>query len=188
ASAEQLGLHLEFRQVQEILELASKSCGVTDLPEQWRVSSERGKLRFGRVRGSWLACEYEYRLAVPGRLDVPQIGSRFEAVVLTGCSSEVYNREHLLDRARLNPELVVRNWHPGDRYWPAHRKEPKKIKELLQEHHVIGQEKKQWPVILSGTDVVWMRGFPVPAQFQPLRGKTDVVLLEETGWNVQNDR
>jgi tRNA(Ile)-lysidine synthase len=57
--------------------------------------------------------------------------------------------------------LVVRNWRAGDRFWPSHSKSSKKIKELLQDRHVTGEEKKRWPVIVSGDEVVWLRGFGV---------------------------
>ncbi len=35
---------------------------------------------------------------------------------------------------------VVRNWRSGERFWPLHTKEPKKIKELLQDRHIIGEK------------------------------------------------
>ena len=60
--------------------------------------------------------------------------------------------------------LRVRNWRPGDRFWPAHTKSPKKIKELLQERHVAQPERRLWPVVVSGEEIVWMRGFPVASQ------------------------
>jgi len=55
----------------------------------------------------------------------------------------------------------VRNWRPGERFWPAHTKEPRKIKELLQGRHVTGEQKRSWPVVASGGEVVWMRAFGV---------------------------
>jgi tRNA(Ile)-lysidine synthase len=107
------------------------------------------------------------------------VGTRFEAALVPTSSEPGYNPEHLLDRALLAKELVVRNWRPGDRFWPAHCKSPKKIKELLQEQHVTGPKKKLWPVVVSGTDVVWLRGFPAPARLQP-RGRTkEAVLIRE---------
>ena len=185
-AAESLNLRLEFRHVEEVLAIASKPSGVVVLPEEWRVSSYRGDLCFARCGETGQPGEYEYPLLVPGAIGVPEIGSCFRAVLVPGGSSDVYNREHLLDRARLRGELTVRSWRPGDRYWPAHRKEPKKVKELLQDRHLVGLEKKLWPVILSGTDVVWMRGFPSPAHFQPRDGTSEVVLLQETPLSVQN--
>ena len=72
-----------------------------------------------------------------------------------------YNPDHLLDADSLPGPLRVRNWRPGDRFWPAHTKSPKKIKELLQERHVAQPERRLWPVVVSGDEIVWVRGFPV---------------------------
>ncbi len=56
-------------------------------------------------------------------------------------------REHCLDCSVLARPLRVRNWRSGDRFWPAHTKGPKKIKELLQDRRVLGREKRLWPVV-----------------------------------------
>jgi len=76
--------------------------------------------------------------------------------------------------------LRVRNWRPGDRFWPAHTKSPKKIKELLQERHVAHPQRRLWPVVVSGDegDIVWMRGFPVPAKLRATPGRA-AILIEE---------
>ena len=76
----------------------------------------------------------------------------------------------MLDPALLQKELTVRNWRAGDRYWPAHSKAPKKIKELLQERKLTGPERKLWPVVVSGQEIVWVRGFPAPARLRPRDG------------------
>jgi tRNA(Ile)-lysidine synthetase-like protein len=62
--------------------------------------------------------------------------------------------------------LTIRNWHAGERFWPAHMKEPKKLKELLQDRHITGREKKLWPVVASGGEIVWVRGFGIRRDFQ----------------------
>jgi hypothetical protein len=33
-------------------------------------------------------------------------------------------------RERMPKEVLIRNWRPGDRYWPAHTAAAKKVKEL----------------------------------------------------------
>src|SRR5215469_12785442 len=43
-----------------------------------------------------------------------------------------YNPDQLLDPALVSKQITVRNWRPGDRFWPAHTRSPKKVKELLQ--------------------------------------------------------
>ena len=90
-----------------------------------------------------------------------------------------YNRDQLLDPALVSNDLTVRNWRPGDRFWPAHTKAPKKIKELLQDRHILGDAKKRWPVVVSGDEVIWLRGFAVPAALQPKPGAEQAIWLRD---------
>jgi tRNA(Ile)-lysidine synthase len=181
AATERLGLRLDFRHVEEILAQSSNRIATTVLPGGWSVQLEKDALRFAKDSGNPEKADYEYRLSVPGSVEVPETTSRFEAVLVSGNAAEGYNPEDLLDRRLLAAELKIRNWHPGDRFWPAHTKVAKKIKELLQERHVTGQERKLWPVIVSGQeDVVWVRGFPVPARLRPGTADDKAVLLRET--------
>jgi tRNA(Ile)-lysidine synthase len=126
--------------------------------------------------------DYEYSLLVPGRVRVPELGIVIEALRLAPEEvSAGYNPQQLL-RAELVPErLVVRNWRPGDRFWPAHTKSPKKIKELLQERHVAQTERRLWSVVVSADEIVWMRGFPVPAGLRASR-EQEAVLIREAPW------
>ncbi len=81
-----------------------------------------------------------------------------------------YNPEHLLDGKHAKENLVVRNWRAGERFWPAHTKEPKKVKELLQDRHITGDEKKRWPVVASGDEIVWVKGLGVRRDLQATNG------------------
>lgn len=89
-----------------------------------------------------------------------------------------YNPEHLLNPALLEGELQVRNWRSGDRFWPSHTKAAKKIKELLQERHLTGCERSLWPVVVSGGEIVWLRGFAPPARLKPKPGAQAIVIRE----------
>jgi tRNA(Ile)-lysidine synthetase-like protein len=88
------------------------------------------------------------------------------------------NPEKFWDLSRCTDKLVVRNWRAGDRFWPAHSKSPKKIKELLQEHHITGPARKTWPVVASGDEIVWLRGFPPPATHRP-RNPAEAVMIRD---------
>jgi len=184
ALAESVGLRLEFQHVEEILALLATepATAKANLPDGWTASRESGELRFAPAKRRDPLEDYEYRLPVPGRAEIAELDSRFEAAVVSGEAAEEYNPEHLLDRTSLGSELCVRNWRPGDRFWPAHTKAPKKIKELLQERHLTGAERKLWPIVLretvKGTEVVWMRGFPVPAQLSAKKDAEAVVIRE----------
>lgn len=180
AATECLGLRLDFGHVEEILTQSSHRIASTVLPGGWKVWLEKDELRFAPHSGKPETLAYEYRLSVPGSVEVRETTSRFDALLVSGSAAKGYNPEDLLDRALLAAELTIRNWHPGDRFWPAHTKAAKKIKELLQERHVTGPERKLWPVIVSGQDVVWVRGFPAPARLRAGSVDDTAVLLRET--------
>jgi tRNA(Ile)-lysidine synthase len=164
AAGESLGQMLEFRHVEEV-RLLSNEGEIVSLPEDWTVSRHKGELRFE------LACgapeDYEYQLSIPGKVTVTEARVLVETLlVLSGHSSELYNPEQLVEPKFLQQALTIRNWHSGERFWPAHMKEPKKLKELLQDRHITGREKKLWPVVASGGEIVWVRGFGIRRDFQ----------------------
>src|SRR5439155_1141480 len=153
ASAESSGLRLEFRHVEEILDLISNGrCpGKAALPDGWMASIDKGELKFEPApQISESIHDYRYLLPVPGKVPVPETGTLFEAMLISAEKRAACNAENLLDSGAAAGELTVRNWRPGDRFWPAHTKAPKKVKELLQEKHVTGEERKLCPVIVSG--------------------------------------
>jgi len=182
SAGELLGLQLEFRPVEEILRIAAGGPRSASLPNGWSVVKGKQELCFERLAAGAGndTPEYEYPLSVPGRVKVPETATIFEAeAVLIGNSSAGHNRDHLLETSALTKELRVRNWRPGDRFWPAHTKSPKKIKELLQELHIAQPERKLWPVVVSSDKIVWLRGFPAPSKLRPKADSNQAVVIRE---------
>lgn len=160
AAAQQVGLRLEFDEVEQSLLLASGEAGRSRmLPLGWRAVCGPGELRLERREEAAPAPgNYEYRLPVPGEVAVAEVGSVFRvSLVPPAVGGGEYNA--LLPKTSL-AELVVRNWRAGDRFRPAHTRSPKKVKTLLQERRVAAAQRRLWPVVLSGATIVWMRGFP----------------------------
>jgi tRNA(Ile)-lysidine synthase len=198
AIGDEAGIPLEFKHVEEILRFAAEdgpSGKELSLPLGWKVRREPEAVVFVTpdLRRQERIPDYEYALAVPGRVLVPELGVVIDALLVTpqvtqevGPEARVaeYNPQELL-RADLLPRgVTVRNWRAGDRFWPAHTKAPKKIKELLQEGHVAQPERRLWPVVVSGDEIVWMRGFPVPARLRAEAGQ-EAVLIREMPWAVE---
>ena len=136
-AAQTVGLSLEFRQVEEILEVCGGSRKSAQLTGGWRAVRRRDGVRFEQTnaRDNAPAKDYAYQLPVPGVVLISEAGLRFEAELISLPSKDAREIVSLLDVRRLTTELIVRNWRPGDRFWPLHGKNPKKIKELLQEKH-----------------------------------------------------
>lgn len=63
--------------------------------------------------------------------------------------------------------LVLRFRRPGDRFQPAGREAPVKVKELLQRAGIPSWERADWPMVESGGRLLWCRGFGAAAWALP---------------------
>ena len=124
------------------------------------------------------AVGYLYRLPVPGEVCVRELNRRITASLLpVQAAAQGYNPQQFLDPSLLASELSVRNWRAGDRFWPLHGKAPRKLKELLPK--VPASKRSAWPVVVSGDEIVWVRGLAVAHDRSAKRTKK-VVVIEET--------
>jgi tRNA(Ile)-lysidine synthase len=183
AIGENARIPLEFKHVGEILRMAAEddaSRKELALPLGWKLVREAEELVFVTpdLREPAPPHDYEYELPVPGQVVVYEAGSAIEARHVPAEAQPGYNPDHLLDAESLPGPLKVRNWRPGDKFWPSHTKSPKKIKELLQERHVTPPERKFWPVVASGDEIVWVRGFQAPAKLRAKPGRTAILLTD----------
>ena len=190
AVGEQAGIPLEFKHIEEILRFAAEDGPgrkELSLPLGWRIRREPEAVVFVTpdLRRQERIPDYEYPLAVPGRVFVAELEGVIEALrIPPEAQVAEYNPQQLLCAELLPARLMVRNWRAGDRYWPARTKSPKKVKELLQERHVAQPERRLWPVAVSGDEIVWMRGFAVPARLRA-KARQEAILIRETPGAVE---
>ncbi len=182
AIGERAGIPLEFKHVEEILRFAAEdgSGKELSLPLGWKGVREPEELVLVTpdLREEPPLQDYEYELPMSIPVAVVEAGLIIEARRIPADADAGYNPDHLLIAESVPGPLRVRNWRPGDRFWPAHTKSPKKVKELLQERHVAQPERKFWPVVVSGDQIVWLRGFPVPAKFRAKAGGEAILILD----------
>jgi len=186
AIGEHAGIPLEFKHVEEVLCFAASeehSAGELSLPLGWKLMRHPEELLFVTpdLREAKPPQNYERELPVPGRAILPELGIAIESRRVPADVAAEYNADQLLDADSLSGSLWLRNWRAGDRFWPAHTKSPKKIKELLQEHHVAPPERALWPVVASEDQIVWVRGFGTHAKYGARPGQ-DAVLITEEPW------
>jgi tRNA(Ile)-lysidine synthetase-like protein len=189
AMGDHVRLPLEFKHVDEILRFAvdeGEAGKELSLPLGWKVVRHPDELVLLtpdlRRHDADLepgGDDYEYELPVPGCVLVAEARASFETqLVISPATGGAIDSELLLDAASLPGSLRVRNWRAGDRFWPAHTKSAKKIKELLQGRASGPEERKLWPVIVSADVIVWVRGFLPPAKFQAKPGRGAVLIAE----------
>ncbi len=155
---------IDFAHVEAILNLARRNLGqgrvhVPGLEVLRSFHWVRFAIPGGDRRG--------YRLAatVPGKLQIPGTALLISLELLekpetSGSPDYVYNNGmDGLDWARVSGSLAIRNWQPGDRYQPTGSTGEKKIKTLFQQARIPLWERRQWPVLVEGESIVWVRRF-----------------------------
>lgn len=189
------GSRLAFEEVEDLRKLAAGEISARDLPGGVQV-------RRLRVKGDFVLsfesphsdpaedCSdaYQHILPVPGEVYVPESGDviRTTLVSLDSISSS-YNLAASLDASLVTQALTLRNWHPGDRFRPLHSRSAEKLKRLFQERKVPQRERATWPVLLHGEDIVWVRGFPVSAEYRVRSGARSAIVIEATRLHRTSD-
>ena len=138
-------MSISFRLIEEALELAGEPAGgKAEMPSGWNLRRGRQELwlEFEAFNGRNEATDYQYTLPVPGTVEVPELGARVEARIVDADGVPQNERGQLLDPERMPKEVLIRNWRPGDRFWPAHTAAEKKVKELLSDRHATGAREK----------------------------------------------
>jgi tRNA(Ile)-lysidine synthase len=179
--------------VEAVLELArnGQNGSLLTLPGGVEVRKERDTLVFhgiekneGRTSESTRR-EYEYKIDLAKRdaeVNVVELGCVFRLRVIDWPPKrgETSRDRAVLDRDQLRFPMLLRNWRPGDRLRPRGHRNAHKLKRLLNERHVSRWERDGWPVLTSGGDLVWTRGFGVAAEFAAdERTRAGIVIAEE---------
>ena len=179
--------------VDAVLELArsGRSGSSLTLPGGVEVRKERDALVFQAVenlgerapRGT--PQEYEYKIDLAGsdtEVRVAELGCVFRLRVIDWPPKrgETSTDGAVLDRDRLRFPMILSNWRAGDRLHPMGHRSAHELKRLLNERHVSRWERDGWPVLASGGDLVWTRGFPVAAEYAANeRTRAGIVIAEE---------
>jgi tRNA(Ile)-lysidine synthase len=172
-------LHLNFSDIERVLRLArAETRGDVELANGFHAWRSGGEINLGVKRDrSAVIVDGEYALMIPvlGTTEVRMLHS-----LLTIASKAGTGLAGGADLTKLPaPTLILRPWRPGDRFWPQHSSGPKKVKELLTDKHITGPERKLWPVIACGDNIVWLRGFGVSQPFTADDTATDAIVITE---------
>jgi tRNA(Ile)-lysidine synthase len=175
--AETAGLTLDFAHVEKLLICALGEQPKAELPGGWLASRSGERLGLHPPQPASCAADYAYTLPVPGEARIPELGLTVRCVPVPHEFAKEEPPGSLLSAELVGRELTVRNWRPGDRFWPAQRKSEEKLKRLFSERHIPAGERPNWPVVLNDEQIVWVRGFPV-ARACAWNGIGDAVKIE----------
>lgn len=176
------GITADFRHIEDTRRCAIGEISSANLPGGWRAA----------VDGNWLRLippasanddkssteEYAYLLPIPGRSVVTEAGITVVATHVPAEAAAIEPPGTLLRASALVGDAMLRNWLPGDRFRPAHSGSEKKLKELFADKRIPADQRPLWPVVLSATQIVWVRGFPVAHDFAWVPGSGEALRIE----------
>jgi tRNA(Ile)-lysidine synthase len=185
AQAERLNLSAGFDDIERMLRIAAHPGTAHGFEGGWDVRSTKEQLIIERAKPTAVAESYDLLLPVPGEVTLPST-LRLRAALVHPAESASYNSSTLLAPDGLHLPLRVRNWQPGDRFWPAGSKQAEKLKRLFQEKHIAAEARSAWPVVLSAGTIVWVRGFPVATGYQVRDNEAILIEIVDRGETRQD--
>ncbi len=180
ASLARAGLSMQdigFDHVENIRSLleSGKSGRVIELPGPITVERNFEQLVF-RPKDS-VPGDYEYELPIPGEVHIPEFDTIFQAHLRSPDALKPKQEGAFVDGESLGPCVKIRNWKNGDFYNPIGRR-ASKLKELFQTERIPQRKRRQWPVFVAESSIVWVASFPVSRDFVPTGTSRRIVEFE----------
>jgi len=134
-------------------------------------------------QASTTGAPYSIELSIPGRVSIGELsGLRnvcIRAALLDGDSAKRgATRANLLAASQVERTLLIRNLLPGDRIQTRCSSGERKINRLLQELFIPAALRRSWPVVLSGSQIVWVPGLDVAESVAWSPGDGDAIMLD----------
>ena len=176
---------LNHRHIESLRELASdaQSGRKVMLPGQLEARKEFDWLIVGE-RSIAPCLGFCYPVECPGEVPVPELGATFRFKIIEAETfGKTYNDTGIggIDPQKLPGKLVLRSWQPGDRIQPVGGSKFRKLKELMGQGKVPARQRSSWPVLESGGQIIWARGFP-PAKVAAASSESkQILIIEELG-------
>ena len=125
--------------------------------------------------------DFCYPLSIPGRVDLYQTGTCFEASLdPSRRDSVVLNRwELLLSREELEEGFCIRNWKPADVYFAPGASSPKRVADMFAEKKIPRRCRASSPVVVLAGRVVCVRNFPICSDRVEQTEQRALVVIEE---------
>lgn len=138
-----------------------------DCGDSWHWSAADGRLRLSRRETA--AGAFTYTLAVPGELEIPELGVRVSVrrEAMAPWMLEGRRSKAAMDLPLASGDsVIVRNRWPGDRIRPLGCRYERRLKEVLIDRKVPRPERDRLPLLCVGDRVVWVPGITVDDDYR----------------------
>lgn len=190
---------LDRRHVADVLSL--REGGAVCLPAAVTARRGRDGVYLERTRPEPALRRWSAKVAVPGRTLVAPAAAEI-AAALERAPEGLRGRglaEVWLDARFAAAPLRVRSWEEGDRLRPVGLGGAKKLHDVFVDAKVRARERRSWPVVCAGSDILWVPGLALaegaaaapgePAiRLRCLRPAADASPRERTRHGLQRER
>jgi tRNA(Ile)-lysidine synthase len=171
------GLATDFEHIECLRRCALGEGATVSLAGNWQARREGDCLCLRPPRAIEAYAAFQYALPVPGEREVPELKMKLQTAIIPAEAAALETPGSLL-RAEGLDVLTLRNWLPGDRFRPAHTGSEARFKQLFAEKRIPAEQRPLWPVVVSGKQIVWVRGFRVAHDFAWRPGSGDALRIE----------
>jgi tRNA(Ile)-lysidine synthase len=177
---------IEFPHVERILELAARTSG----EGRMRLPGVDVVRSFGWIRLAPLDAETAIdpvTVRIPGTYAAPdgasqirlELGDQPQDLHETKGGPACANLRVELSWGRIPAHLELRGWRPGDHYRPVGQSRDQNVKEMFQKARVPSWHRRFWPILSSGTKILWARRFGAAAEFAAGEASEPVLRISE---------
>jgi tRNA(Ile)-lysidine synthase len=177
---------LDFKHVERILDLAARKRGEGRL-ELPGIVVERSFhwMRFTAPDLSWLGSDGSRLASPPLDLQIPGRYAWSGGFVCVDGSPPIHPPPGCVSLKVRGPSvgaLQLRAWRAGDRYRPTGSKREYTLRKLFQRARVPSWQRRSWPILSIGPEILWARQFGVACRFSAQGPDRNLVWIwEENG-------
>ena len=152
-----------------------------------------------------------WRLPIPGAIDLPALGWRLAAALITtppgfegdalppipraeplthaggsAASHRAELRVYLDADCLASDALTVRTWRPGDRMRPLGMASAKKLQDIFSDAKVPRGERRRLPIVCSGERIIWAAGVRIADEVKLTAATHRILALQAEPLNTAN--
>jgi tRNA(Ile)-lysidine synthase len=163
---------LSFKHVESVSRLIDKkgSSKIVKLPGGWCVCRQYDNLVFTQEESKKISYCYTFH-TIPNNVEIHEIGRKicFRIEKIDKKNRDFGNKKEnseFLDFNEIQFPLVIRNWVPGDRFYPLGLGGSKKLQDFFIDLKVPIRERHHIPVILFQDRIACVCGFRIDDRFK----------------------
>jgi tRNA(Ile)-lysidine synthase len=165
---------IAFAHVASVCQLAKigPTSGILDLPDRIRIRRDRNVLTISKEGTNLRRLDggpffpatrgYDYSLSGPGKIFIEEAQAHISFIEIPKAQSldlqPSGHRIAFFDMNKIRFPLVIRNFRPGDRFWPLGSNGNQKLKKFFIDHKVSRIERAKCPIVLSRNKIIWVAG------------------------------